>query len=49
MTKFTDTEQVILTASPATTARCPLAERSGSKVDPRAYGDSDCQPHPEEA
>ena len=38
MTKFTDTEQVILTAVARNNGAVPTRERSGSKVDPRAYG-----------
>ena len=38
MKKFTDTEQVILTAVARNNGAVPTRERSGSKVDPRAYG-----------
>jgi hypothetical protein len=38
MKKFTDTEQVILTAVTRNNGTVPTRERSGSKVDPRAYG-----------
>ena len=38
MKKFTDTEQVILTAVTRNNGAVPTRERSGSKVDPRAYG-----------
>ena len=38
MTKLTDTEQVILTATSRNNCTVPTRERSKSKVDPRAYG-----------
>ena len=38
MTKLTDTEQVILTATSRNNGTVPTRERSKSKVDPRAYG-----------
>ena len=38
MKRFTDTEQVILTAVARNNGTVPTRERSGSKVDPRAYG-----------
>ena len=38
MTKFTDTEQVILTATSRNNGTVPTRERSKSKADPRAYG-----------
>ena len=38
MTKLTDTEQVILTATSRHNGTVPTRERSKSKVDPRAYG-----------
>ena len=38
MTKLTDTEQVILTATSRNTGTVPTRERSKSKADPRAYG-----------
>ncbi|MCX7349400.1 MAG: DUF3489 domain-containing protein [Alphaproteobacteria bacterium] len=38
MTKLTDTEQVILTATSRKNGTVPTRERSKSKVDPRAYG-----------
>ena len=38
MTKLTDTEQVILTATSRNNGTVPTRERSKSKADPRAYG-----------
>ena len=38
MTKLTDTEQVILTATSRNNCTVPTRERSKSKADPRAYG-----------
>ena len=38
MTKLTDTEQVVLTATSRNNGTVPTRERSKSKVDPRAYG-----------
>ena len=38
MTKLTDSEQVILTATSRNNGTVPTRERSKSKVDPRAYG-----------
>ena len=38
MTKLTDTEQVILTATSHNNGTVPTRERSKSKADPRAYG-----------
>ena len=38
MTKLTDTEQVILTATARNNGTVPTRERSKSKADPRAYG-----------
>jgi hypothetical protein len=38
MKRFTDTEQVILTAVARNNGTVPTRERSGSKADPRAYG-----------
>lgn len=38
MTKFTDTEQVILTAVARNNGTVPTRERARSKADPRAYG-----------
>ena len=38
MTKLTDTEQVILTATSRNNGTVPTRQRSKSKADPRAYG-----------
>ena len=38
MTKLTDTEQVILTATSRNNGTVPTRERSKSKADPRTYG-----------
>ena len=38
MTKLTDTEQVILTATTRNNGTVPTRQRSKSKADPRAYG-----------
>lgn len=38
MTKLTDTEQVVLTATSRNNGTVPTRERSKSKADPRAYG-----------
>ena len=38
MTKLTDTEQVVLTATSSNNGTVPTRERSKSKADPRAYG-----------